>query len=65
VVKGNQFTPYINKDKLMTVTNDKIKNGILGFMVSQESGKTECKFSNSCWLWLPGSEDSASGGQLG
>jgi hypothetical protein len=33
-------------------------------MVSQESGKTKCEFSNS-WLWLPGTEDSASGGQSG
>jgi hypothetical protein len=53
VAQGNEFTPYINGNKLQTVTNDAQPEGILAFHAWQESGDTTCKFSNS-WLWAPG-----------
>lgn len=52
-VKGNQFTPYINGEKFRAVTHDKQKRGLIAFHVWQESGTTDCDFSNS-WLWMPG-----------
>jgi hypothetical protein len=64
VVKGKDFTPYINKDKLMTVTSDKLADGYLGYEAFQESGKTSCKFSDN-WLWLPGPGDIGSDGVQG
>jgi hypothetical protein len=53
VVKGNEFTPYVNGEKLLTVKSDKQPEGQLAFHAWQESGESSCEFSNS-WLWAPG-----------
>ncbi len=51
VTNGNEFTPYVNGEKLQTVTNLALKDGVAALLSYQESGKTECIFSNS-WLWV-------------
>jgi hypothetical protein len=50
VVKGDQFSPFINGDPLMVVTDNKLESGHIFFETWQESGTTTCTFSNG-WLW--------------
>jgi len=57
VVKGKEFTPYINGEKFRTVTHSKLTTGLIAFFAWQESGITHCEFENS-WLWMPGPGDS-------
>jgi hypothetical protein len=56
VVKGDEFIPYVNGEKLQVVTSDKQPEGYLAFHAWQESGESSCQFSNS-WLWAPGPGD--------
>ncbi len=56
VVKGDEFSPYVNGEKLQVVNSDKQPEGYLAFHAWQESGDTSCQFSNS-WLWAPGPGD--------
>lgn len=51
IVKGSEFTPYINGQKMKTVTNTKLEKGIVGLITWQESGVTDCEFSDN-WLWV-------------
>lgn len=51
VAVGNKITPYVNGKKLMTITSSENLEGGFAYVASQESGKTECTYSNS-WLWV-------------
>jgi len=51
MVRGDEFTPYINGKKMMTVNHNKLLDGLVAFAAWQESGKTSCIFDNG-WLWL-------------
>lgn len=50
VAQGNQFFPYINGEKKLTVESSELKDGLVYILAHQEFGKTYCKFQNS-WLW--------------
>ncbi len=51
VVQGDKFTPYVNGEKLVSGINGKLTEGLVAFSAWQNSGKTECIFSNT-WMWL-------------
>jgi hypothetical protein len=50
VVQNNQFTPYINGEKKITMENNDIAEGLIYVLVHQESGTTSCSFDN-IWVW--------------
>lgn len=50
VARGKEMTVYINGIKLGMVESNMRDNGLLAFLVYQESGTTTCKFTNS-WVW--------------
>lgn len=51
IAKGNSFTFYANGDRMGTVFNSKLPEGLIAYVVSQESGETTCTFENS-WLFV-------------
>jgi hypothetical protein len=51
VAKGSDLTVYINGKKMGNYKNDKLTEGLVGFSVWQESGTTNCEFSNN-WLYV-------------
>lgn len=50
VAEGNELAIYVNGESLGKVTISKLREGIIAFYASQESGKTTCTFDN-VWVW--------------
>jgi hypothetical protein len=50
-VKDKAFTVFINGQKIKTLTDSKLTNGVLAFHVFQDSGSTTCTFNNA-WVWV-------------
>jgi hypothetical protein len=50
IAKGNSFAFYANGDRMGTVFNSKLPEGLIAYAVIQESGETTCTFENS-WLF--------------
>jgi hypothetical protein len=51
IAKGNSFTFYTNGDRMGTVFNSKLPEGLIAYQASQESGETSCTFENT-WLFV-------------
>ncbi len=51
IAQDNEFSVYINGDKMSTARDSKLPDGKLGFSAWQESGETTCRFENA-WLWI-------------
>jgi len=51
VAEGSKFTLYANSEKIGSITDNRLTQGRIGFIASQESGETSCLFENS-WLWV-------------
>jgi hypothetical protein len=50
VARGQNIFTYINGEKMQQLESSKQLEGKVGFFISQESGKTDCTFSNS-WVY--------------
>jgi len=50
VARGDHMVFYANGDRLSGITHDKLSEGRIAYMVSQESGETTCVFNNG-WVW--------------
>lgn len=50
VAQGADISVYVNGELLGKLSDTKLKEGLLAFVVRQESGTTRCKFENS-WVW--------------
>ena len=50
VAEENVLSIYVNGESLGQVTINRLSEGVSAFFAFQESGETECTFSNS-WIW--------------
>jgi hypothetical protein len=50
VARGQNIFTYINGEKMQQLESSKQMEGKVGFLIWQESGKTECTFNNS-WIY--------------
>jgi hypothetical protein len=50
VARGQNIFTYINGEKMVQLESSKQMEGKVGFLIEQESGKTECTFNNS-WVY--------------
>jgi hypothetical protein len=50
LVKGDQFTVFLNGQEMRTLTNNKLSKGLIAVFGWQESGTSRCEFHNT-WVW--------------
>ena len=50
IAKGSNLQAYVNDVKMTEIDYNKLSSGRIAELVWQESGKTNCMFSNS-WVW--------------
>lgn len=51
VAQGENITPYINGEKMRSLPNSKLTQGLIGWGTFQESGTTTCTYQSG-WVWI-------------